>query len=464
VLRFITRREWLRIGGLGGLGLALPPVQARSRAELPGFGKAKSVLIIHASGGQSQIDTWDPKPDAPAEVRGEFRPIHTSVPGTLFCEHLPRVARLAHLVTVVRNVSHDDLDHGSATYLTLTGSFHSRKSSNPPPRPTDSPALGAILQRVRPVTGLPASAAHVNGPVLVPEAAAPGQSGGFLGRACDPLVVSDPLGSSAATLAGLAPAPDLPAVRVEGRRTLLEALERSSRGLAGNPAALAASTLRRQAHDLLAAQRFRTAFDLSREPAALRERYGWYRSGQACLLGRRLVEAGVPLVTVFFNHTIRGQDKTPNETESYGWDTHNDIFEALRTHLLPRFDQTFSTLLLDLEQRGLLDSTLVVCMGEFGRAPLVAVERNFVGRSPGRKHWAAVYSIVLAGAGVSRGKLLGRSDRHGAYPATPPVGPPDVAATIFTALGIDPTGNYRDPLDRPYRISEGRPIRGLYEG
>ncbi len=467
MLRFVTegpgpisRRECLRIAGLGGLALAAPG-QAAPRAGAPGFGKARSVLIVYASGGQSQIDTWDPKPTAPAEVRGAFRPIATSVPGTLVCEHLPRVARLARLYTIVRNVSHDDLDHGSATYVALTGQFHPRKSSNPPPRPTDYPTYGAILKRVRPAPRLPYTAVHLNGPVLVPEVVAPGQYGGFLGRGYEPLILGD-VTQERWPLAELGPRPDLPPVRLRQRQTLLRSIERYRRDLEQDRTALEHSAVRRQAYELLAAPQAARAFDLGAEPLAVRERYGMHRAGQACLLGRRLVEAGVPLVTVFFNHTIRGQDKVPARADSYGWDTHNDVFDALQHHLLPRFDHTFSALLLDLEQRGLLDTTLVVCMGEFGRAPRVALERNFAGTSPGRKHWAAVYSIVLAGAGVARGGVVGSSDRLGAYPASQPVGPGDVSATMFSALGINPAGHYHDPLDRPFRIAEGKPIRALY--
>jgi hypothetical protein len=201
---------------------------------------------------------------------------------------------------------------------------------------------------------------------------------------------------------------------------------------------------------------------LNAEPASIRDRYGRNRTGQACLLARRLVEAGVPLITVMFNHGIRGQDKAPELTDSYGWDTHNDIFEALRVHLLPRFDWSFSALLEDLEQRGLLQETLVLCMGEFGRAPRVAIEPKFTGASPGRKHWASVYSIVCAGAGVSRGAIVGASDKQAAYPKSPPVYPWDVAATLFSALGIDPGGHYEDSHNRPYPICIGSPITGLY--
>jgi hypothetical protein len=470
VLRFftagssrLTRREWLRIGAMGSLGLATHPsaLEASTQASGPGAGKAKSVIVVFASGGQSQLDTWDPKPSAPAEVRGAFGSIGTSVSGTRLCEHMPRLARLAHLYTILRTASHDDLDHGSACYLSLTGQFHARKTSNPPPRPSDHPALGAIVRRLRPSSGLPFTAVNLNGPLLVPITAGPGQFGGLLGRSCEPLQIGD-VREGLVELRGLQPRDDMPMPRLHRRRALLDSLEATARALEQDRAGLDLGDSRRQAYNLLASPRTRTAFDLSREPVSVRERYGLHRAGQACLLARRLVEAGVPLTTVFFNPSIRGQDKAPADTEVYGWDTHNDIFDALSQHLLPRFDRTFSVLLEDLAQRGLLESTLVVCMGEFGRAPRVARERNFAGTSPGRKHWAAVYSVVFAGAGVCRGKVLGASDRLGAYPATASFSPCDIAATIFSSLGLDPSSHYRDALDRPLRVCEGSPIRGLY--
>ncbi len=462
----ITRREWLRLGGLAGLGLAAwsprslaaSPVAPQRRA---GFGRARSVILVYTSGGQSQLDTWDPKPEAPVEIRGDFRPIRTAVPGTLVCEHLPRLARLAHLYSIVRNVSHDDLDHGSATYLALTGHFHARKSGNPPPQPTDQPTYGALLHRVRPATRHPYTAVHVNGPALVPEQTAPGQYAGFLGRGCEPLLVGDASAEPVA-LRGLDPLAELPPVRTEARRSLLQSLEGYRRRLGQERPLLDMDTVYRRAYELLSAPEFRRAFDLNQEPRAVRDRYGRNRSGQACLLARRLVEAGVPWITVVWNHTNRGQDREPGQTDWYGWDTHNDIFEALRDHLLPRFDQSFSALLLDLEQRGLLDETLVVCMGEFGREPRVALETRFAGSSPGRKHWAAVYSLVMAGAGVTGGGVVGGSDRIAAYPRTPPVGPWDVAATMFASLGVDPGTHYQDVTGRPLPLTTGRSISELY--
>jgi hypothetical protein len=468
--RILSRRQWLRremlrLGTLGGMGLAAPALRALQAAappaarRLPGFGRARSVIVVFANGGQSHLDTWDPKPEAPEQIRGAFASIATSVPGVRVCEHLPRVARLAGELTIVRSVTHDDLDHGSASYLALTGHFHPRKSSNPPPTDSDLPTYGAVLARVRPSRRFPHTAVHVNGPAMVPKVIAPGQFAGLLGREYEPLIVGD-LTDPEVALPELALQPGLSPQRLARRRQLLQELEPPE---AESEAALQAWTiLRQQAFEVLNRPECQRAFNLGEEPPAVRERYGEYRSGQACLLARRLVEAGVPLVTVMFNHTNRGQDDAPDNPELYGWDTHNDIFESLGKHLLPRFDWTFSALLEDLQQRGLLDETLVVCMGEFGRAPLVAYEAKFAGSSPGRKHWASAYSIVMAGAGVARGAVYGSSNRIGAVVEDAPVTPGDIAATLFHALGIDPAQHYHDALGRRFPIATGRPIVGLY--
>ncbi len=370
-------------------------------ARLPGFGKAKSVLIIHTSGGMSQFETWDPKPNAPTEIRGAFATIQSAIPGIRFGEHMPRIAALADRFTVLRSMTHDDVDHGSATYLALTGHFHTRKSSNPLPTPNDYPTLGAVLKRIRPEKQLLHSAVHVNGPVLAPRLPSAGQFGGVLGRFHEPLVLGD-VTHDEDWFHGMEPRIDLTSGRLDERKGLLNALESACKRVESHADR---DALTRKAFELLASPQYRKAFDLEQEPDRLRDRYGRHRSGQACLLGRRLVEAGMPWVTVFFNHGIRGQDWSPDDTDQYGWDTHYDIFHAMKKHLLPRFDESFSTLLEDLDSRGLLDTTLVVCMGEFGRAPLVAVEKNVVGTTPGRKHWAACYSIVLAGAGIARSDL-----------------------------------------------------------
>lgn len=460
----VTRRDWLRISTLAGLGLNAgghANGNESGNGRGPGFGRAKSVILVFANGGQSQIDMWDPKPDAPLDVRGAFRPIETAVPGIRFCEHMPRIARLADRFTVVRSMSHEDLDHGSAAYLCLTGVYHRQRSANPPPSATDIPTYGAVLRRLQPKSKFVYDAVHVNGPALVPTSLSPGQDGGLLGRAYEPLVIGDPSDAGGA-MADLAPQPGLPPVRHSDRLSLKQSLDHYAARLDTDARALDMNRLYQQACQMLASRETREAFDLAVESDRVRDRYGRHRSGQALLLARRLVEAGVPYINVIWNQSNRGQDKEPDDTDAYGWDTHNDIFDALKNRLLPRFDESFSALLEDLDQRGLLDQTLVVCMGEFGRAPRVALEPKFAGASPGRKHWASVYSIVLAGAGVQRGAIVGASDRLGGEPVSERYGPWDVAATMFHALGIDPRGHYADSLNRPYSIATGRPMEAVY--
>ncbi|HVJ67686.1 MAG TPA: DUF1501 domain-containing protein [Caulifigura sp.] len=449
---------------MSGLGVSIGARTANAARgtpeSSPGFGRAKSVLMIYASGGQSQLDMWDPKPDAPVEVRGAFGTISTAVPGTQFCEHLPLTARVADRFTVVRSMSHEDVDHGSATYLALTGHYHTRRSGNPPPTPFDLPTAGAVVKRMRPTQRHPYSAVHLNGPALVPILPAPGQNAGCLGARFDPLVLGDVTDPGAA-LDGLDSLSGLPKSRIDSRKALLSQIDASSVA-SGSSEPRRLASYYEQAYRLLESPQTQRAFDLSQEPDAIRDRYGRNRSGQACLLARRLAEAEVPWINVIWSPSNRGQDLAPDDTDQYGWDTHNDIFDALKGRLLPRFDQAFSALIEDLDRRGLLEQTLVVCMGEFGRAPLVALEPRFAGATPGRKHWAAAYSIVMAGAGVARGAVYGASDRHGAYVRSNPVGPWDVTATMYSALGIDPSQELRDRTDRPFALSTGRPVAGLY--
>jgi len=303
---------------------------------------------------------------------------------------------------------------------------------------------------------------QINGPVIVaPQDIAPGQFGGLLGRDADPLFIGD-VQNGPATVPGLNPQFNLPAVRVRERERLLSAIDRTVREQDDRTKFSDVQGQYKKAFEMLADPQVLQAFDLSQESESLRRRYGRHRSGQACLLARRLAAAGVPLITVVWNHQSRGQDLYPEEDEAYGWDTHNDIFDVLKHRLLPRFDQSFSALLEDLDVRGMLDDTLVICLSEFGRAPLVALEPRFSGASPGRKHWAAAYSIVMAGAGVRRGKVIGKTDRAGAYPVSESYGPWDVAATVLAALGVDPADHYHDPLNRPFAASIGTPIAAAY--
>ena len=462
----MRRRNWLGMtssAGLAFLGEVLRqrPVLARDAvaSSIPGFGRAKSVLVVVASGGQSQLETWDPRPDAPLEVRGQFGAIKSSVPGTFLCEHLPRLAKLAHRYAIVKSMSHEDLDHGSALYLTLTGQYHQRLSSNPPPREIDHPFYGSVLEQLRPTSKFLRTSVLINGPALVPFEPGPGQYAGLLGRRFDSLIIGD-VTTDEPAVPGLDRLDELDPQRHARRRQLLSEFDRLQ-SPASKPA-IDMQTLYQQAYGMLDRPAARRALDLDAEPAALRDRYGRHRAGQACLLARRLVEAEVPLVTVMWNHSNRGQDRYPDDPEQFGWDTHNDIFDVMGRSLLPRFDQSFSALLEDLDQRGLLDTTLVVCLGEFGRAPFVALESRFAGATPGRKHWAAAYSIVLAGAGVHGGATIGATDRQAAYPVSTKYAPWDVVATIFHALGIDPASHFYDSSNRPYPISSGQPIAALY--
>lgn len=441
-----SRRDWLRLS----IPLFLAAQSGQARPLAP---RAKSVLVVFTSGGMSQIDTIDPKPNAPEEIRGAFRTIPSALSSVRVCEHLPRIAKLLDRVTILRSMTHDDADHGSACYLTLTGQFHQQKSANPPPRPTDFPALGAVLHRVRPTDRFPHSAFHINGPLLAPIEESAGQYGGFLGRGYDPIELGN-VTEGSTLLNGLTP--PVAGERYADRRILVDQLDKRPLLSDSHP------QLVRKAYELVDSRPVREAFDLTKESEKLRDRYGRYRAGQACLLGRRLVEAGVPWVTVFFNHCIRGQDDHPDSTDEYGWDTHNDIFDAMRNHLLPRFDQSFATLLEDLDTRGLLKETLVVCIGEFGRAPLVALEKNFAGTSPGRKHWPRCYSVILAGAGIRRGAIYGASDRRGAYPQANPVSPGDLYATLFHALGLAAETHYTDLANRPQRMTTGEPVTALF--
>ena len=436
-------------------------VDSDESRNVPGFGKAKSVVVVYASGGQSHIDMWDPKPMAPDHIRGIFNPISTKVPGMQFTDLLPGMAAVADRIKLVRSMSHDDLDHGSATYLSLTGRYHQRISSNPPPHPSDMPTLGSILTRLNNEPRFVHDAIHINGPALVPFYAGPGQFGGLLGGAHDPFLIGDVTEGDTA-IPGYDDSVELVPMRLQERLALKDTLDRQNSGLFANANSKRNARNYAKAMELLASKNVREAFDLSTEQESTRLSYGMNRSGQACLLARRMVEAGVPYINVIFNHSNRGQDREPQDTDWYGWDTHNDIFYALKEQLVPRFDKAVPALLLDLEQRGLLDQTLVVCMGEFGRAPLIAIEENFEGTNPGRKHWARAYSVFFAGAGVKGGGVVGSTDRTGGDVVSQRYGPWDIAAPVFNALGIDPHGHYLDPLARPFEISVGNPIRDLY--
>src|SRR5262245_24402808 len=428
------RRRFLTFGALTGLagacGVAAAHGSGRSPAK-PGAGRAsggaaaRRCLLLFLTGGPPQHDTWDPKPAAPANIRGEFRPIATSAPGIHVSEMFPRLACRMDKLCVVRSVTHGDTVHTSAGYTMLTGAYHPLANTpaganNVRPTGNDNPHFGSLVAMARPSRhGVPVFASL---PEVIKDAAVnefPGQHAGFLGCRYDPLRIDTEPATGAFRPPEIELPADVPAERLMNRRWLNDQLDRAFR-LTGEPIGHL-DQQRVQAFDLLRAARFRQAFALDQEPARRRDAFGRHLFGQGCLLARRLLEAGVSVVTVYWHY--EGPDDSPV------WDTHQNNFPHLRNRLMPPTDEAFASLLTDLRQRGLLDETLVVCMGEFGRTPKV----NKLG---GRDHWAALQSIILAGAGIRGGSIFGASDKLGAYPADQPVSPADLAATILHLLGV----------------------------
>jgi hypothetical protein len=446
-----TRREWLRIGGLSVPGLGLPELWAARQAQATtpldhsaGWGRAKNCIVMFLFGAPAHQDTWDMKPDAPAEVRGEFRPMATTVPGIRICEHLPRMARQAHHLAIVRSMTHPDNTHTVAMHYMLTGVRHSAPNTNPRNQPTDFPTFGAVVNYLRRDLGQPGmpAAISLNAPanqVSAGNFVFPGFFAGFLGSANDPLFVSDD--PSAPEFRPFAGAGD--AEQVVVRRSLLAEVDRQADGLNQWAGVRRFGRHQQRAIELVTSRAAREACDLSRELPQVRDCYGRSSFGQGLLLARRLIEAGVSLVTVNWAR------------DDAFWDTHKDNFADLKTKLLPPFDAGFSALIEDLGQRGLLDETLVVCLAEFGRTPRVNA-------AAGRDHWAPCFSVLLAGAGIRGGSVYGASDRIAAYPTDKPVSPSDLAATLYSTLGIDPRIEIPDRMGRSHRLAAGRALQELF--
>lgn len=466
----LSRRSLLRLG-VGGLGLSFTGLlQARAIArpvEPSGLAPLKACVIVFYYGGPSHLDTYDLKPDAPAEVRGEFKPISTSVPGLHLCEHLPKMARCMHKVALIRSMHHTNRLHDSASTEALTG----RQA------PTGDREEFAPIKQVFPSYGATLSYLRRELQLDVPHAAlpfvfhnvidVPCQGGGFLGSTYDPLQINVNPESRTYSAGALA----LPAGQsddsLRDRRRLLTSLQ--DKALAAHQSSQVGrwQLSSDKAFQLLGSRKFREALDLSRETSQTRDRYGYDTApvavgsgggggngaemgfarqmrGQNLLVARRLVEAGVPFVNVF-DFRQQGQN----------WDAHHQNFDQHRRHLLPVADQALSALIEDFDARGLLDSTLVVAMGEFGRTPTI-------NKAGGRDHWPDCYSVLLAGGGVRGGAVYGASDRTGAFPARDPVTPADLAATIYWRFGIDPASEIHDLTGRPWRIADGQPIRSLF--
>lgn len=451
----ITRRRSLTVGA-AAFGLTLPRLlvaESRKRKEEPArpSARARSVVILYLNGGPSQLDMWDMKPQASEEVRGTFSPISTTVPGIQISQHMPRMAKLAHEYTIVRSMSHNEADHLRAGHWIMTGGKLTRPiTAFSGLERTDYPHLGSIVARELSGAGVPPF-------VVVPEFVSPrsvprpGQHAGFLGARFDPYAIeSDP------NLDSYNPGPIVSArlnssKQWTSRRNLLKQLEARSL-FSQHAAGREIDSYRAAAFDLVSSSSAQKAFDVTAESAKTRDRYGRHIFGQSTLVARRMVEAGVRVVQVNF---IRHD----NSKGGQGYDSHSvppnpPHLRWAKDELLPPTDAAFAALVEDLQQRGLLDETLVVMMGEFGRTPKF-------NKHGGRDHWPGCYSLVIAGGGVTAGAVYGKSDRTASTPLSDPVSPNDILATIYHQLGIDHRGTIYDLANRPHAIVDGEPVRGL---
>ncbi len=459
----VHRRQFLQVGYCGYLGFGLEQLlTSRTLAEgvdaaRPGRTRAasgpraKSLILVFLTGGLSHLDSLDMKPDAPEGIRGEFRPIATRVPGIHVCEHLPELAARADKLAIIRSLSHQYTNHLNATHELLTGhsqpgAFFDKIASR-----DDYPCYASGLDAIRPRgDGIPSGVTLptflMEGPLVWP-----GQHAGFLGPRHDPWQIRQDPNREGFRVDSLSLPPGFSAQRIENRQALLAEFERRRDALDARPprGTDPMSEQRQRAMSLLLSGKVSGAFDLSREDPRLRDRYGRHMYGQSLLLARRLVEAGVPIVQV-------------NMGRVQTWDTHSANFKSLQQRLLPPTDRGVAALLDDLENRGLLDETLVVVTGEFGRTPRIGASTGNNNSRDGRDHWAAVFSAALAGGGVQGGQVIGRSDKMGAYPASRPYTPADLAATIYQSLGIDPATELRDRLNRPVRLCIGEPIAPVF--
>lgn len=465
----VSRRVVLQAGAVGVLGLGVGELNALRAAGGSG-GKAGSVIFIFLSGGLGQHDSFDPKPDAPADIRGEFKPIATRTPGVHICEHLPLLAARSDRWALVRSLTHKSNEHSAGHHMMLTGRSDLPTGFNPSaPKPTDHPSIAAIATAVAaprnnlpPAVVLPDRIVHNSGRVI------PGQFAGVMGRARDPWFLEmsefEPKAYGAypefefdhqerprvAKRKAFSP-PELTlpesvdGPRFDGRLDVLKAIEKQQRML--DATAEQYDRVRQDAVALLTDGNARAAFDLKNAPPRDLDRYGRNAFGWSLLTASRLVSAGVRMVQVNLGN---------NET----WDTHGNAFPHLKDKLFPPTDKAVSALLDDLRERGLLDSTLVVMCGEFGRTPRIStLVKHYKG--PGRDHWGAVQSVLLAGGGVKGGQVIGSSDKNGGHPRTDPQTPENFAATIYQALGLPKTTAWTDAEGRPHHIYQGDPIGGL---
>ncbi|WP_020468055.1 DUF1501 domain-containing protein [Zavarzinella formosa] len=453
----INRRELLRIGGLSAAGLSLPQLLKAETALKPErdngtkkVGTARSVIIFCTNGGTGQTDSFDPKPDAPAEIRGPYKGIDTNVRGVRINEHLPNLAKHADKFSLIRSLHHTDTVHPSALYWTLCGAKIPRQVT--PESATmsrdDRPHFGSVAAKhlpnrkdLPPFVMMPV-AMGPNGPEW------PGQFSGFLGSAVDPYRVNSYAGEPTFNPGAVASDPALSSARLDGRRALLAKVSEQAKYLNDQPVTKSLDPHVAKAFDMIGSPAAQKAFDLSAESPATRDAYGSHTFGQQCLLARRLVESGVRLVQINWPRSnIGGRGGA-------GYDTHANGFKLIEENLYPATDKAYAALFADLAQRGLLDETLVIFFNEFGRTPKI-------NGNNGRDHWPFCYSLLLGGGGVKGGRIHGASDKAGAYPTDDPVRPEDLLATIYQCLGVDQEIVMYDGLQRPHHLIDGKPIKTL---
>jgi hypothetical protein len=434
----LTRRGLLHVGALGGIGLSLPQLLAADTQSHSA--RADSSIVIFLNGGPSHLDMWDMKPTAPQEIRSPFNSIPTSLTGVHFCEYLPQLARQMHQCVLVRSMNHSvNNSHAAAVYVALTG--HDRGEQGGGAKPSDHPNIGSVLSMLRP--SAPTSFPYVALPWKTKEGAGgplqPGFLGGIIGANHDPFWVLDDANAAEFRVRELSLPEDVSMPRMAARSRLLAGLDHPD-----NPKQSAftrsldvMTTHQQRAFDMLTSDAAQRAFQIDREPASVRDAYGRNIYGQSTLLARRLIEAGTRVVTLSW---------APDANAT--WDTHGNNFNKLRDTLLPQFDQAAGSLIRELDERGMLERTLVAILGDFGRTPRVNA-------NAGRDHWNSCYSILLAGGGLKQGLVYGASDRIGAVPAKNPTSPADIISTLYHLLGVDPRMNIHDLLDRPHLLVPG---------
>jgi len=442
----VTRRSALRAGGAFGIGLSLPELLRRQANAAPSggsFGKARGVIMLYLHGGHPQQETFDPKPNGPSAVKGQFGAIATSLPGTQFSELLPRAATIADQLAIIRSMSHDNPNHVTASLPAGTGHKHppGTPQTDFPPATSDFPAFGAVLDHLRPQTSNLPSWVRL-GPLMRRSNGTTlhGQLPGFLGARHGHFAVDQKLLKDNVQIEAIKPSTELTVSRVGSRQSLLREIDEQRRTIDQSAATANLDVFYQRAFSLLSSEATRQAFDLAAEPRSLRDTYGWTEFGQRCVLARRLIEAGVPIVNVSYCHTPSGS-----------WDTHSDNFNKMKKSLAPTLDSALHGLFSDLKDRGLLDEILVVVNAEFGRTPAI-------NQRAGRDHWPWVYSLALTGAGVRPGTIFGASDNSAAYPVESPRTQADFAATLYHLLGIPADTILHDQTDRPHPLVIGQPV------